>query len=186
MNAKSERIPVMEKELRILKIISVGLQGRIYDRVYYIVDGKQRSRAYAWPNDPETEAQKTCRDRMAALVKRWHALKGHKKNYWNVVAKLGGRKRTTGFNMFIREGLMKAGADGTNCMDKKEEKSSKRFVRKIRPRGGNRKMNENLLNPPPCPPAKDATSCRSPVLVHPVRRAAPFGKGGSQPRSFQC
>lgn len=148
----------MEKELRILKTISVGLQGRIYDRVYYIVDGKQRSRAYARPNDPETEAQMTCRDRMAALVKRWHALKGHKKNYWNVVAKLGGRKRTTGFNMFIRDGLLKASA-GTNGTKKEGTKPAKRFVRKISIHAGNRKMNAILLNPPPC-------------------RAAPFGKGG--------
>ncbi len=135
MNAKSERISVMEKELRILKAISVGLQGRIYDRVYYIVDGKQRSRAYARPNDPETASQRTCRDRMAALVKRWHTLKGHKKNYWNAVAKLGGRKRTTGFNMFIREGLMKAkaGPDGTN---REETRPVKRFVRKIGPHHG--------------------------------------------------
>ncbi len=58
MNIRIQDDLIMEKELRILKTISVGLQGRIYDHVYYIVDGKQRSRAYARPNDPETGAQR--------------------------------------------------------------------------------------------------------------------------------
>ncbi len=64
-------------------------------------------------------------------MKRWHALKGYQKNYWNAVAKLGGRKRTTGFNMFLRDGLMKASA-GTNGTNKEGTKHAKRFVRKIR------------------------------------------------------
>ncbi len=129
----------MEKELRILKAITVGIQGRVYDRVYYIVDGKQRSRAYTQPGDPKTGAQRACRVRMAALVKRWHSLSDDQKQYWNTVAKLSGRKRTTGFNMFIRDGLLKARcATNREATGAERRRETRRFVRIVRPRGGNR------------------------------------------------
>ncbi len=128
----------MEKELRILKAITVGLQGRVYDRVYYIVDGKQRSRAYTRPGDPKTGAQRACRGRMAVLVKRWHALPVDQKEYWNAVAKQSGRKRTTGFNMFIRDGLLKARFEADREAVVEVGREKRRFVRIVRPRGAKR------------------------------------------------
>ncbi len=128
----------MEKELRILKAITVGIQGRVYDRVYYIVDGKQRSRAYTRPGDPKTGAQRACRGRMAVLVKRWHALNGDQKEYWNAVAKQIGRKRTTGFNMFIRDGLIKARSVAVREPVVESGREIRRFVRIVRPRGAKR------------------------------------------------
>ncbi len=128
----------MEKELRILKAVTVGIQGRVYDRVYYIVDGKQRSRAYTRPGDPKTGAQRACRGRMAALVKRWHALHVDQKEYWNAVAKQSGRKRATGFNMFIRDGLLKARSEAAREPAEGSVREIRRFVRIVRPRGGYR------------------------------------------------
>ncbi len=126
----------MEKELQILKAITVGIQGRVYDRVYYIVDGKQRSRAYTRPGDPKTGAQRACQGRMAALVKRWHALNSDQKEYWNAVAKQSGRKRTTGFNMFIRDGLLKARSVANREPAVEGGREIRRFVRIVRPHGG--------------------------------------------------
>ncbi len=128
----------MEKELRILKAITVGIQGRVYDRVYYIVDGKQRSRAYTRPGDPKTGAQRACRGRMTALVKRWHALDVDQKEYWNAAAKQSGRKRTTGFNMFIRDGLLKAHFEAGREPAVESVREIRRFVRIVRPRGAKR------------------------------------------------
>ncbi len=130
------RAEIMEKELRILKAITVGIQGRVYDRVYYIVDGKQRSRAYTRPDDPKTGAQRACRGRMAALVKRWHALNDNQKEYWNAVAKQSGRKRTTGFNMFIRDGLLKERSVTEKITAGESVRETRRFVRIVRPSGG--------------------------------------------------
>ncbi len=129
------RAGIMEKELRILKAITVGIQGRVYDRVYYIVDGKQRSRAYTRPDDPKTGSQRACRGRMAALVKRWHALPVDQKEYWNAVAKQSGRKRATGFNMFIRDGLLKARFEAVREPAGEGGRETRRFVRIVRPRG---------------------------------------------------
>ncbi len=102
------RVGIIERELRILKAISVGIQGRVYDRVYYIVDGKQRCRAYTRPGDPKTVAQ---------------ALTGPH----------------GGPGEFIRDGVLKA-----RCTTHREtagagrRREIRRFVRIVRPRGGNR------------------------------------------------
>jgi hypothetical protein len=129
----------VEQELEILKILSTGLQGRINDRVYYIVDGKQRSRAYKEPEDPKTAPQLAQRRVFAALVKRWHALKGDEKNYWNLSAKQSGRKRSTGFNAFMREGMIKYKAarereESAPAPEiiKPERRRTRRFVRIVR------------------------------------------------------
>ena len=75
---------------------------------------------------------------MAALVKRWHSLNASQKEYWNTVAKQGGRKRTTGFNMFIRDGMLKAGSETEKSTTGESVRETRRCVRIVRPRGGKR------------------------------------------------
>lgn len=91
MNTKTELKPLTEN-------IIVGISGRMGNRVFYLRNEKQCSRAHVMPANPRTDRQQQGRTRFAVLVARWRALGPSQKECWNERAR---SLNMSGYNLFI-------------------------------------------------------------------------------------
>ncbi len=133
-----------------LSIVFTKIRGRVGDEVGYVVNGKQRWRGYAKPVQPMTTKQCACNSAMTKLVNRWRGLSDEEKAPWNKLAGDGGRKRVTGFNLYMSAGLKKSAERRMRRMRRMVLYGNtgpckvKRFVRTIRLRARNNAAPVNL------------------------------------------
>lgn len=89
----------------LIPCIVESVQGRLGDDVGYVVNGRQRWRRYVKPANPRTWSQLRRRRHFARLVSRWRAMDEAGRERWNERARLSGRKRFRGFNLFLSTGM---------------------------------------------------------------------------------
>jgi hypothetical protein len=79
-----------------------GISGRMGNRVYYLRNEKQCSRAHVMPANPRTKRQQQGRTRFAGLVTRWRSLGPSLKENWSRRAR---NLNMSGYNLFISENM---------------------------------------------------------------------------------
>ncbi|TAL39768.1 MAG: hypothetical protein EPN93_00555 [Spirochaetes bacterium] len=79
--------------------------GSLDGMVYYSRKGRQCVRRHVVPANPRTAAQQAGRSAFTERVHAWKSLPPEERAAWNTKAK---RRRMTGYNLFMREGLKKA------------------------------------------------------------------------------
>jgi hypothetical protein len=123
-----------------LEIVFTKIRGIVGNEVGYVVRGRQRWRGYTKPVQPDSAKQLACRGDLTRLVGLWHGLSAEEKAAWSALARERGRKRVTGFNVFLGAGLKKLAESRRQRELKRVAQCSsrgprevRRFVRSVRP-----------------------------------------------------
>lgn len=99
----------IESETGKLPFFVTGIRGKLGNRVYYMRNGKIRSRRHVMPYNPRSVRQRERRSRFADAVKEWRGLDADARTPWNRRAR---GMKMSGYSLFMRESMSRTAGAG--------------------------------------------------------------------------
>ena len=101
-----------ESEIIALPFFVTGMRGKLGNRVYYMRNGKIRSRRHVMPSNPRTGKQRERRSRFADAVRVWRGLDADARAPWNWRAR---GMKMSGYGLFMREFMSRTAGVGDSA-----------------------------------------------------------------------